>query len=44
MKKLILIFGIIGVLVSIFAIVRKGGANVERDFEDDEIHFELYAQ
>ncbi|CUT04815.1 hypothetical protein [Candidatus Chrysopegis kryptomonas] len=42
MKNLILTLGILGVLISIFMIL--GRRKSEDYFEDDEIHFELYAQ
>jgi LPXTG-motif cell wall-anchored protein len=40
MKKIFIIFGLLGVLIAAFLMTRKR----REDFEDDEIHFELYAQ
>jgi LPXTG-motif cell wall-anchored protein len=41
MKKIFIIFGLLGgVLIAAFLMSRKR----REDFEDDEIHFELYAQ
>jgi LPXTG-motif cell wall-anchored protein len=40
MKKIFIIFGLLGVLIAAFLMSRKR----RKDFEDDEIHFELYAQ
>ncbi|WP_140945158.1 LPXTG cell wall anchor domain-containing protein [Candidatus Thermokryptus mobilis] len=40
MRKIFLVFGLLGVLIAAFLMSRKR----RQDFEDDEIRFELYAQ